>query len=129
MLNEERVKHMVKLALYESKKSEEININTYEKKAYVKEKSFVVFLWVTLGYVLLMVLLGITYMKDITKLPQLWIAVIVASVLLLYFVIAIWYFVYARRLYQKKYLTARRNVKRFVRDLEELERLYEKEEA
>ncbi len=129
MLNEERVKHMVKLALYESKSTEEININTYEKKAYVREKSFVAFLWVTLGYVLLMTLLGITYMKDLSKLPQIWIAVIVISVLFLYLVISIWSVVFTRRLYQRKYITARRNVKRFVRDLEELERLYEREEA
>ena len=48
MLNEKRVKHMVKLASYEEKGgTEEIKISSYFRKDYVSFNVLVSLLWVT----------------------------------------------------------------------------------
>ena len=66
MLNEKRVKHMVKLASYETKKwSEDSKVNSYFKNDYISFNVIVTLLWVTLAYVMLVGLFGVAFMEPI----------------------------------------------------------------
>ena len=63
MLNEKRVKHMVKLASYETKfGTEDLKVSTYFKNDYISLNLLFTFLWTTVSYALIIVLLGLTYM-------------------------------------------------------------------
>ena len=63
MLNEKRVKHMVKLASYDTKYgSEDMKVSTYFKNDYISLNLLFTFLWTTVSYVILVALLGLSYM-------------------------------------------------------------------
>ncbi len=128
MLNEERVKHMVKLASYEHQGAEELKISTYETKDYIRIQVFITSLWVSASYFLLILLLGMAYAEKILEeMTVTKLAILIGSVLVVYVVILVQYIIFSRRFYQKKYLMAKRNVKRFAKNLEKLEKMYEKE--
>ncbi|MEE1314189.1 MAG: hypothetical protein UHS49_00270 [Faecalimonas sp.] len=131
MLNEERVKHMVKLAAYEGKDGEEeIKISMYEGRDYVRVNVIASVLWMSLGYLLLLTLLGIVYAKVLVEYATaVGILLAIGILSVLYVVLLIRYIAFANRFYREKHKKARQNVKRFVRDLDILEDLYEKEEA
>ncbi len=129
MLNEERVKQMVKLASYESRDGvEEVKISMYEKNDYVRFQRTMAAIWVTIGYILAIALLAVVYIpkfiEDITV-PK--VIITLCAVVIIYIVILIECLVISSRYYLKKYVTARRNVKQFVRDLDLLDKMYEKE--
>lgn len=131
MLNERRVKHMVKLASYESKKgSEEIKISSFFKKDYVNFSVVISLLWVTLGYFSLAGLICLALMERIVENVTFWSAVTVIAVLVLgYLLSLLFYGKAAARSYKKKYQAAKTGVRRYVRDLDILEKMYESEEA
>ncbi len=130
MLNEERVKHMVKLSFYETKKgSEEIKISSYRRKTYLRLNLLGSFLWVTIAYIALIGLVGITFMWDlITNLGRAEMIIILAALAGIYLVILISYLVKTQNIYKKKHAKAFHHVQRFKDDLAQLERMYEKEE-
>lgn len=129
MLNEERVKLMVKLASYESKEGkEDSKISSYYKKDYVSINRWFTVLWTTVGYVLIVGLLSIGYMEqlmDTLTLPKLiTLAVIVIGG---YVLMVIVYCMVAGRYYEKKHVKARRRIKKYSHDLLVLGKVYEKE--
>lgn len=130
MLNEERVKHMLRLADYEAKGGEkEIEISSHYKKDYINMNTMWTLLWMTIGYGLfiLMVWLALREMvtTELTKI-QVWSVVIL--VLYVYLMLFILYMIGAKRYYKKKHARAHFRVKKFKEDLIKLERMYEKEE-
>lgn len=131
MLNEERVKHMVKLASYETKHGEEdIKVCHYSQKDYVTLNVLFTMGWATLGYLLLVGLLCMTYIEAILDRFS-----FVAVILTVIFVIAIYAgilvanVVFANRFYRRKYMAAKRRTDRYLLDLEILEKLYESEDV
>ncbi len=131
MLNEKRVKHMVKLASYDAKNgADEIKINSFFKKDYVSYNVLITLIWITLGYLSFAGLLCLTFMEKILEnLSFANIVMLVVSVVAGYLFVLIVYGVGAVRFYKKKHQAAKNGVKRYVRDLEILERMYEREEA
>ena len=95
MLNEERVKHMVKLSFYETKKgSEEIKINSYRRKTYLRLNLLWSFLWVTIAYVALIGLIAITFVWNLVEnLGRFQITVILAALAGIFLVILIAYLI------------------------------------
>ena len=70
MLNEERVKHMVKLSFYETKGgSEEIKISSYLKRTYLRLNMLWSILCVTAAYAILVALIGMAFMQGICEPP------------------------------------------------------------
>ena len=68
MLNEKRVKHMVKLASYEGKDgAEEIKIYSYFRKDYVGYNVLISLLWITLGYLALIGMIGLALVERILE--------------------------------------------------------------
>ena len=131
MLNEKRVKHMVKLASYENKRgAEEIKISSFFKKDYVSFSVLISLLWVTLGYLSLIGLVCLTFLEKIVENITFWgVAALVAAIIVGYLLSLALYGVGAVRLYKKKHQMAKSGIKRYVRDLEILEKMYEREEA
>ena len=131
MLNEERVKHMVKLASYEAGLgAEEMKASSYFRKDYVGMNMIFTFLWVTIGYVILGGLLVITYMDVLMEqFGLLQIVILLAVVVVIYFALVMSYCFYARSHYKKKHLIARKNVMRYKRQLAKLTQMYEREEV
>lgn len=131
MLNEKRVKHMVKLASYEAKNgADQIKINSFFKKDYVSYNVLITLLWMTLGYLSFAGLLCLTFMENILEnLSFANIVMLVAAIVAGYLFVLIVYGVGAARFYKKKHQAAKNGVKKYVRDLEVLERMYEREEA
>ena len=68
MLDERRVKRMVKLAAYETKSgAEDFKVNDYFQKDYVSFQVLCTFIWVTVGYIAILAVLGITYLGQMVE--------------------------------------------------------------
>lgn len=130
MLNEERVKHMVKLSFYETKGgSEEIKISSYLKRTYLRLNMLWSILCVTAAYAILVALIGMAFMQGIWEMlgrPQKF--VIIFALTGIYLVVLIAYLVKTRMVYKKKHARAYHRVQKFKEDLEQLERMYQKED-
>lgn len=130
MVNEKRVKHMVKLAFYEAKGgSEEIKISAYHKQDYIKKHTLSSVLWMTVAYFLIIVffLTGILNLA-LVNMTQMQLWMIVGFSMLGYVALLIIYITKAKDFYKRKHARAYRHVKRFEEDLMELERMYDRED-
>ena len=130
MLNEKRVKHMVKLSFYETKGgSEEIRISRLRKKTYVTLQVLWSIAWMTIAFALTVVLVGMAAMNGIIlHLTSRDKYTIIAFLGACYLGLLIFYLVKASKTYKLKHARAHRRVMQFKEDLSELERMYDKEE-
>lgn len=131
MLDERRVKRMVKLAAYETKSgAEDFKVNDYFQKDYVSFQVLCTLIWVTVGYIAILAVLGITYLGQMVGEMVLFrMIMLVVSVVCIYIVLMLAYAVFAHRYYTKKYQRSCKRVRKFSNDLAALEQLYEKEDA
>ena len=129
MLNEERVKLMVQLASYEEKKGkEDFKVSSYYKKDYVSFHRLATMIWTTIGYGMIVGLLGVIYMDQILEGLTLAKAIILLiAILAVYLVVMIVYWLASGRFYKKKHSEARARVKKYSHNLLVLNKLYEKE--
>ena len=129
MLNEKRVKHMVKLASYESKYgTEDIKVSTYFKNDYVSLNLIFTFIWTTISYVLMVAVLGLSYMDLLLdNLTLMRIVYIGGAIIGIYIVVLIASLIFAGWFYKKKHLRARKHIKVYRGNLEKLESIYEQE--
>lgn len=131
MLNEKRVKHMVKLAFYETKNwSEDSKVSSYFRGDYISFNVLCTLIWVTIGFGIIAGLLGIAYMDAI--LESLTIKkglLLILGLIMVYIIMLIVYGVIAYRYYKKKHFSARNSAKQFGHGLEALEKMYEKEDT
>ena len=131
MLNEKRVKHMVKLAFYESKEgAEEIRISSQSKRRYIMENTIEAIFWMTIAYVILAIFVYKAFaeviLQNITKQESFLILGVFA---IGYVSLMGFYVIKTRHYYKKKHAKAHYNVKEFRKDLAELEKMYEEESA
>ena len=130
MLNEERVKHMIKLADYETKGgSEEIKISSYYKKDYINMNTMWALLWMTVAYGLCIMTIWLA-VRDLVTVEFTHIQVVSLIILIVgvYLVLFIVYLLWAKRVYKKKHARAYHRVKKFKENLMILEKMYEKED-
>lgn len=130
MLNEERVKHMIKLADYETKGGkEEIRISSYFKKDYISSNTLWSIIWMTIAYALCVwgIWLAIrdSITTELTREQSLYLLILVAGI---YLVLVIIYTIKARRFYRRRHARAYHRVKKFKENLVILEGMYEKED-
>lgn len=130
MVNEKRVKHMVKLAFYEAKGgSEEIQISAYHKKDYIRKHTLSSILWMTVAYLIILIFFCAGVLEiNLTQMSQMQLWILAGFAAVGYLALLIIYLTKATTFYKKKHARAYRRVKRFREDLEELERMYEKED-
>ena len=129
MLDEKKIRRMVRLASYEAHEGkEEIEISAYHKRDYASVNVIRTLLWVTFGYVILAALVCFSYMEAlIENITMEKIMAMAGIFLVVYLVIFIFYWVVAAIHYRKKHDKARENAKEFCRGLHLLEKMYEKE--
>ncbi len=130
MLNERRVKHMVKLASYESKNgTEDMKVNSYFKNDYISFNVLWSLIWMTIGYVLIVGLISVAYMEQFLDNFTLESAVgIIIGVFGLYVALLFLYGIVSTRFYKRKHIEARHNMKYHKQGLEILEKMYKKED-
>lgn len=131
MLNEERIKHMTKLAFYETKGgSDDMKVSFYFKKDYIGFNTFWSALWMTIAYIALVVIVGVTFMSGLLEtLSSKQLMALILSFLGIYFILLIAYVRYAKQIYKRKHARAYHRVKKFKEELEQLEKMYEKEDS
>lgn len=129
MLNEKRVKHMVKLALYESRGGEEeIKASSYYKKDYVSFHVIMSVIWLTVAHILLSVLIGMACIQTLVEESNFNLVVtIVVVAVAVYILLLILYLVFSRKFYKKKHARAYHRVKKFKEGLNILEDMYREE--
>ncbi len=130
MLNEKRVKHMVKLASYETKNgSEDMKVSSYFRGDYISFNVLCTLLWATVGFIAIVGLLGIAYMdvilEEITVQRGIY---MIMGLVIVYVVLLLVYGVIAYYYYKKKHLNARSKMKRLAKELVTLEKMYEDEQ-
>lgn len=131
MLNEQRVKQMVKLAFYESGKgSEEIKISSCSRKSYINRNTWLSVLWVTVAYVALLCFLGWgllgTVIGNLTTMQLISMLILLSGIYAMILVLCV---IKARQYYKNKHARAYFHVKKFKQDLAELDRMYDKEDS
>ena len=131
MLNERRVKHMVKLAMYESKDGiEELKTSGFYKKDYISYNMLWSIIWMTIAYIIVLVMAVIAKMEIILDALSLKVAIqMVCYCAGVYVVLLVIYIPLTRRFYRKKHARAYHHVKHFKEGLEILEEMYEEEQA
>lgn len=129
MLNEQRVKQMVKLASYESGDGrEEIEIASERRGRYIRRNVLASVLWMSVAYAALMYFVYEGILKDKGRVFNPGQQMIIFALMgVAYFALLVFYVVKSRFHYKKKYIKAYHNVKQFRQDLIELENLYKEE--
>ena len=129
MLNQNKVKLMTRMAMYEEKEGrEDIRISTYYRKDYVSFQTIVTLIWVTIGYAIAVGIGALVFLDQILQRLTLPFIIMTAICLVTgYLVLLILYGLAASHFYQKKHNDARQRVKRFNHDLTRLNRMYERE--
>ena len=129
MLNEDKVKLMTRMAMYESKEgNEDFKISTYYKKDYSSFHTIITIIWVTIGYAIAIGVGAIAFLDVILKnLNFAFLMMLGLCIMTGYIVLVVFYGIVASRFYQKKHNDARMRVKKFNHDLTRLNRMYEKE--
>lgn len=131
MLNEERVKHMTKLAFYETKGgSDDMKISFYHKKDYIGFNTFWSVFWMTAAYIALVAVVCITFMGGLWEtLESKQIMTIILAFIGIYLVLLIAYIRFVKNIYKRIHARAYHRVKKFKEELEQLEKMYEKEDG
>lgn len=131
MLNEERLKHMTKLAFYETKGgSDDLRVGFQFKKKYIVFNAFWSALWMTIAYIALVVIVVVTFMGGILEmLSAKQLLVIILCFLAIYLILLIVYIRYAKQIYKRKHARAYHRMNIFKDKLEQLEEMYEKEDG
>lgn len=129
MLNQNKVKLMTRMAMYESNEGpEDLKVSAYYRKDYVSFQTIVTLLWVTVGYVIAMGIGAITFLDEILENLNLpFIMMFLICAVTGYILLIIIYGFAASYFYQKKHSDARQRVKKFNHDLTRLNRMYERE--
>lgn len=130
MLNEEKIKLMTKLALYEQGEGKEsIKSNKYYKKDYVGVMMINTAITITLAYLLcifLWAIYKIDYLVDSTA--ELDIPALGRKLLLIYIVVFVVYMLVSYMVYSIKYLKMQEDNLEYYDDLKELYMIYRREE-
>lgn len=129
MLNEKKVKAMTKMAMYESGQgAEDIKINSYYKSDYVSFKTLVAIIWMTIGYVMLVILGAGMFLDEILEQMSVnFLVIFIMVIVSMYLAFVLLYAMGASHFYKKKYSDSRQRLKEFNHYLTRLNRMYEKE--
>lgn len=129
MLNENRIKVMTKMAMYETRQgAEDIKINSYYKRDYVGFKTLIAMIWITLAYALAVIMWAGLFMDEILqKISVNYIIFCAVSIVGIYLVLLLVYIVAASEFYKAKYTKARNRLKKYNHNLTRLNKMYEKE--
>lgn len=130
MLDHEKVKTMTKLAIYEDRTGkEDIKLSQYYKTDYVRLQVINTFVFTTIGYLFVLLLLGL-YKAEylIQEAVSLDYGTIGMYLLGIYLMVVIIYCLCTIIICSIKYEKSRKQLKGYYRELKYLHKLYEEEE-
>lgn len=130
MLNEQKIRLMTKLALYEKKAGrEDIKLSTYYKTDYVRMQILKTIISVTIGY-LLILLLVLIYKSEylIAEAVNLDYVKIGKALLIIYLCMLVVFCFFAAIGYSIKYKMSRKNLAGYYQMLKELKMIYHEED-
>lgn len=130
MLDEKKVRLMTKMAMYEQKHGEsDFKISAYYKKDYKSLNMILSWIYMTIGYVVLVGLVCVTYLEVlVNNMTVSGIIMLLLSVLTIYFVLVLVFVIGTNVFYDKKHYKAREGVKMLNMHLNRLNRMYERDE-
>ena len=122
MLDERKVKLMTRMALYEEQQGrEDLKVSAYYRKDYTSLHTLATILWVTIGYVCLVVLLGISVFDKLMEKMSVGMIIVTAIAIVAYAV-------YTHVTCNNRHKEARARVKLYNHDLARLLNLYKKKD-
>lgn len=130
MLDERKVKLMTRMARYEAGQGkEDLKISAYYRKDYNSLHTLATILWITVGYVCLIGLLGISVFDTLMGKMSIGLIVIMAIVIVAaYLALVIAYAVYTHVTCNNKHKEARERVIHYNHDLARLLNWYKKKD-
>lgn len=130
MINEEKVKMMTKLAIYESTKGKkQLNISKYYKRDYVRYNMFKTAVTSTIAFIIIMGIYILLYAEELLlKLNDMNLLHEATKIGICYVVFVVVYMIIAWFVYSKKYEKVKPDVIIYNRELKMLKELYDKEE-
>ena len=125
MINEKKVKLMTKMAIYDAHDGrQDALLNEYYRKDYVSYNVIVTLIWVTIGYVLSIILWGmISYEKILSELSQQLFITLGIGIILGYVAIIFLFGIISYNVYEKRHNEAQKRIKKYKRDLMRLQRV------
>jgi len=129
MINEKKVKLMTKMAMYESKEGQEdLHICEYDRRDYVSFHTLISLIWVTVGFVLIAGIAGISMIDLIMeKLTKAFLGGLLGLAVGSWLIILVVFGLITVYHYAKRYEDARRRVKRYSRILSRLRKIQDRE--
>lgn len=121
---------MTRAAIYEKKYGEEdIKISSYYKKDYSSLNTWITLIWITVGYALsggvVFLCYGESLIEGITVMRLVFLAAVALGI---YLVLIVIYGIGSGSFYSKKHARAKQRVKRYMRDISQLEKMNNKKE-
>ncbi len=130
MVNEERLRHMIKLAQFDANDGKQCKPMTqYARKDYVSLQVLVSFVTGTVSYALLFGLWALYSLEELfEKINKMEIRELAISLVLSYLVFLVIYLGATYIIYNVKYTDGRRKVKRYYGNLKKVNQMYERED-
>jgi Na+/melibiose symporter-like transporter len=130
MIDKNRVKLMMSLAQYdEGKGKKDFKISEYYRKDYTSFNVLVSFIWGTIGYFLILAILGMAFFDVILKkMSNEFLLFGIVGVVIGYVFVIVLYTVVAAHVYNVKHNKARDRVKKYNHNLVKLLKLYKRNE-
>ncbi len=130
MVNEEKVKIMTRLAIYEKREGKKsLPISRYYRSDYIGLALIKNFFLVTIGYGLILAVVGGYYsdylMNNIHRMDLVTTGVYIVAG---YAIVLVGYTIITYILYSVKYFLAKRSIKKYYEELKKLNRIYVKDE-
>jgi len=130
MLDKRKIRLMTRAAIYEKKYGEEdLKISSYYKKDYSSLNTWITLVWITIGYGLAVAVLflgwGDSIMEGLTLAKLFIFAAVAVGV---YVSLLITYGIGAGSFYKNKHVKANQRVKKYLRDLSQIEKINNKKE-
>lgn len=130
MVNEERLRHMIKMSQFDTNDGKQCRPMTqYARKDYVALQLLISFVTGTICYGLLLGLWGLYSMESLLEqINQMDIQRFLVSLLLAYLVFMLFYLGATYIIFHMKYTDGRKKVKRYYSSLKKVNQMYEREE-
>lgn len=130
VINEEKVKTMTKLAIYESTKGKkQLNISKYYKRDYIRYNMFKTAVAATVAFILIIVLYVLLNMETLMiSLNDMDLIHEAEKIGILYFIFLVFYMLIAWLVYARRYEAVKPDVIVYNHNLKHLKEVYDKEE-
>lgn len=128
MINNDKVSLMTKLAIYESKNSEDIKLSKYYKGDYVRHNVLKTLISVTIAYICILALILFYNLEGIVEnFFELNYTILGIEIFVTYFVLIVMFGLFSFMVYSDKINRSRKNLTKYHRGLTQLSRIYEED--